>query len=123
MSRTRQKPNQTDLWVFYQQTTDTNNHITNTYNAIGHQFKAEDLGQRMKNERDVLSGRYLKAGEVQVYRTTDNIELNIGDNIATRPNANEFEQSTIVRIETKPQYKRGDRLNTAKIIEQTFEVS
>ena len=123
MSRTRQKPNQLDLYVFYKNQTDTNNHIEDTYNEISEKFKAEDLGQRMKNERDVLSGRYLKASEVHVYRTTDNIVLNVGDNIGLIPNANELQQSTIVRITTKPQFKRGDRLNTAKIIEQTFEVS
>jgi hypothetical protein len=123
MSRTRQKPNEIDLWVFYQQTTDTNNHIENTYNAIGEQFRAEDLGTKTRNERDILSGRVYKSGTVQVYRTMNEIELNIGDKIATVENPSEFDFSSIVNIKTKPQNQRGARLNTKRVVETTIEVS
>lgn len=123
MSRTRQKPNELDLWVFYQQTTDTDNHIDNDYNNIGAQFRAEDLGIKTRTERDVFSGRVKQGEAVQVYKTTIEIDLHIGDQISTIPNPNDHQKSTIVRITTKPQSKRGDRVNTTRIIEQTFEVS
>lgn len=123
MSRTRQKPNEMSLWLFKLTTTDTDGEIENSHNSIGIKFNAEDMGMKSKNERDVLSGRVLQSGTVEVYKTSNQINLAIGDNIATKPNATELEQSTIVNIKSKPQNQRGARHNTNRVYEYTFEVS
>lgn len=123
MSRTRQAPNELTLYLYKRNTTDTSNYIEDSYNEIGIPFKAEDLGERTKQEKDVLSGRVLQSTTSLVYRTRDAITLDIGDNIALVPNADENDMSTIVSIRSKLIHKRGARHNTNRVKEVTFEVS
>jgi hypothetical protein len=123
MSRTRQQPNEMDLWLFKMGTVDTDGHIENEYNAIGIQFRAVDLGMKTRNEIDSLSGRVLQSGTVVSYKTYNQIGFDIGDNISEIPNPTRKDLSTIVKISSKPQNKRGARHNTTRVIEYTIEVS
>ncbi len=123
MSRTRQSPNEISLYLYRMSTTDTGGHIENSWNTVPERFKAEDLGTKTKTERDILSGRVLQGSTVQVYSTTNQIVMEIGDNISELPNANELQQSTIVNIKSKPQNKRGARHNTKRVSKYTIEVS
>lgn len=123
MSRTRQQPNEIDLWLFPLKTTDTSNHIENEESVVGIQFKAQDLGMKTRNERDVLSGRVLKGETVKIYQTYEQIDFVVGDNIAETPSPKRKDLSTIVKITSKPQNKRGARHNTKRVEKYTIEVS
>lgn len=123
MSRTRQKHNELDLWLFPKSTIDTSGHIENVEGRIGIHFNAEDMGMKTRTEKDILSGRYYQSGTSNVYRTNNQIEFNIGDNIATTSSPRNSDLSSIIKITSKPQNKRGARHNTARVIEYTIEVS
>lgn len=123
MSRTRQMYNELDLWLFPKTTVDTSGHIEQTENRIGIHFNAEDMGMKTRTEKDILSGRYYQSGTSNVYRTTNQIEFNIGDNIATTASPSNKDLSSIIKISSKPQNKRGARHNTKRVIEYTIEVS
>ena len=123
MSRTRQSPNEMDLWLFPLKTTDTNNHIENSDSLIGIHFKGEEMGLKTRQEREVMSGRVLRSTTTRVYKTMEQINFNIGDTIATIPNPSRADRSSIVKISSKPQNKRGARHNTTRVEEYTIEVS
>ena len=123
MSRTRQNPNEIDLWLFPIKTSDTNKHIENSDSIVGIQFKAQDMGLSTRNERDVLSGRVLRSTTTRVYKTKNQIEFKIGDVIASVPNPSRGDKASIVKISSKPQTTRGTRHNTTRIEEYTIEVS
>jgi hypothetical protein len=123
MSRTRQNPNEIPLYLYKMSTTDTGGHIENSWNDIPIKFNGEDMGTKTKAERDILTGRVLQGTTVQIYRTTNQVDMEIGDNISEKANATNLEQSTIINIRSKPQNKRGARLNTQRVYEYTIEVS
>lgn len=123
MSRTRQAHNELDLWLFPIKTTNTSNHIENSESTIGIQFRAEDMGMKTRTEKDVLSGRVLQSGTVNIYKTMEQLDFVIGDNIAEKPNPSRKDLSSIVKISSKPQNKRGARHNTTRVIEYTIEVA
>lgn len=123
MSRTRQNPNEMDLWLWPKSKTSVNNHVTDTESTAGIQFKAEDLGLRTRTEASILSGRAFQSGTVNVYKTMQQMNFNIGDNISTTAKPSRKDLSTIVNIKSKPQNKRGARHNTTRVIEYIIEVS
>lgn len=130
MSRTRQKPNEIDLWLFPKETVETNYSIENVEQTVGIQFKAEDLGMKTRSEVNILGGHSYQGSTVNVYRTTDqrvqfisNDPNAIGYNVAKKPNPSNNELSSIVKISSKPINKRGARHNTFRVVEYTFEVS
>jgi hypothetical protein len=123
MSRTRQQPNEIDLWLFPKEYTNTNNHIDQTENTVGIHFKAQDLGMKTRTELDILSGRAKQAGTVEQFKTYNEIEFTIGWNIARVPDPSKKDLSSIIKITSKPQNKRGARHNTTRVIEQIIEVS
>lgn len=127
MSRTRQSPNEIDLWYFPIKTTNTSNHIENTESTVGIHFKATDMGLKTRTEREVLSGRVIQSSTVNVYKTKDNTikfsKEHMGGNIALIPNPSRKDLSSIVNIKSKPQNKRGARHNTDRVVEYIIEVS
>lgn len=122
MSR-RRNPYDTQLWLFKRNTTDTDNHIEDDWNNIGQAFKAQRVGERTRQEKDVLSGRVLQSTTVVVYKTREQLDFDIGDNVADIPNPNEFEQSTIVNIRSTSIASRGKRRNNNPPQEYTLELS
>ena len=123
MSRTRQAHNELDLWLFPIKTTNTSNHIENSESTIGIHFRGEDMGMKTRTEKDVLSGRVLQSGTVNIYKTMEQLDFVIGDNIAEKANPSRKDLSSIVKISSKPQNKRGARHNTTRVIEYTIEVA
>lgn len=122
MSR-RRNPYDIVLYLFKRNTTDTSGHIEDDWNTVGIPFKAERLGERTRQEKDVLSGRVLQSTTVEVYKTRAQLSFDIGDNVSERANTDELSQATIVNIKSKHISKRGNRYNNNPTIEYTIEVS
>ena len=123
MSRTRQKHNEIDLYLFPMKTTETDYQIENSDSTVGIHFRAEDMGMKTRSEINILGGHSYQGTTVNVYKTMNQMDFNIGDVISTVPNPTAKDKSAIVKISSKPQNKRGARHNTTRVIEYTIEVS
>lgn len=123
MSRTRQKYNSKILYLYSMTTTDTTNHIKNTFSTIGQPFQADEFGERLVEEKDVLSGRVLQSTTLTKYKTTSQLNFKIGDKVSELPNADQTSMSAIVRTYRKPLNKRGLKHNRDAIYEWTLEIS